>query len=113
MQWVRILVGIAFVGAGLTKFVNPESQKAFFEPYPAFMMPLIGALEMAGGLALLANKLARWAALGLAVIMAGAVFTQIRIGGGPQAVPAAVLLVLNLLIFSKTPPDTGKRASAG
>lgn len=106
MQWygvVRILVGIAFVLAGSGKFLNPEAQKSMFEPYPGFLMPLIGIAEMAGGLALLANKQVRWAALGLAIIMLGAVATQIMIGGGPRAIPALVLLVFNVLLYVKSP----------
>lgn len=105
MQWygaVRILVGIVFVFVGSGKFFNPEMQQPLFEPYPAFFMPLIGAAETAGGLALLLNKLVRWAAPGLAVIMLGAIATQIMIGGGPKAIPAVVLLVLNILLFTKS-----------
>lgn len=100
---VRTLLGIVFILAGVGKFANPVSQEALFEPYPGFFMPLVGAAELVGGLALLTNRLVRWAALGLAVIMAGAVVTQIIIGGGPRVVVPIILLVINLAIFGKAP----------
>lgn len=99
---VRTLLGIVFTLAGIAKFANPESQEAFFEPYPGFFMPLVGAAEVIGGLALLLNRLTRWAALGLAIVMVGAVVTQIMIGGGPRAVVPAVLLFLTLAVYSRT-----------
>mgnify|MGYP000431934055 CR=1 FL=1 len=100
---VRVLVGVAFVAAGLSKFFAPESQEEFFRPYPSFFMPLIGILETAGGAALLAGFLVRWASLGLAVIMLGAVVTHFIIGLSPRIIPPLVLLALNLLLFSKAP----------
>lgn len=98
---LRLFVGVVFVLAGLVKFIKPEAQKEMFSPYPDFFMPLIGLLEIIGGLALLGNRLVRWAALGLAVIMVGAVITQFMIGGGPKAIPAIVFLVLTLLLFAR------------
>src|SRR5688572_27843951 len=40
----------------------------------------IGIAEMAGGIGLLVPGLSTWAALGLVVIMAGAVYTHVMVG---------------------------------
>lgn len=103
---VRVLVGIGFIFFGLMKFINPAAMKDAFAIYPSFFLPLIGACEIAGGIALLANKLVRWASLGLAVIMAGAVVTHFVIGDGPKFIPAAVLLALNVILLLKHPAAT-------
>lgn len=101
-KWIRIITGVLFVLFGLVKFVSPGMQEAAFEPYPGFLMPLIGILEIAGGAALLANQMVRWAALGLGVIMVGAIVTHFIIGISPQVVLPIVLLVLSGLICTKS-----------
>jgi uncharacterized membrane protein YphA (DoxX/SURF4 family) len=57
-------------------------------------MTFIGASEVVGAVALLIRPLASWAALGLAVIMVGAVVLHLRYDGMGPALPAAVLLLL-------------------
>ncbi len=104
---LRIVLGIVFILAGLAKFLKPEAQQPMFEPYPDFFMPLIGIVEIIGGLALVSNRLVRWASLGLAIIMAGAVVTHFVVGISPQVMPSIVLLVLTLLLYLKGQSSEG------
>lgn len=104
---LRIVVGVALVFFGAVKFFNPAIHEAYFEPYPAFFMPLIGVLEIVGGAALAVGWLTRWAALGLAVIMAGAVVSHFIMGITPKVAPSLVLLLLTLLIAARPPQRAG------
>lgn len=111
MHWlVWILEGLltlAFVMAGWTKVSGSEVQrKAFMESYryPVGLMYFVGAMEILGGLGLLAGYwapiLAALAAAGLGVIMIGAVSTHVRIRDtANHTLPALVLLVLTLVVL--------------
>ena len=60
--------------AGSSKFTNAELWRGIFEGfgYPAGMAPVVGAAEMVLVLLLLVPRLSSWAAIGLGVIMVGA-----------------------------------------
>jgi len=65
-----LLMGLA----GSAKFTNAELWTGIFEGfgYPPAMAYLVGAAEMIGVLLLLVPRLSSWTAMGLAVIMLGA-----------------------------------------
>ena len=68
---------------------------------PGWLGALIGAAEVLGGIGLLIPRTTRLAALGLIIIMAGAVFmhaTKIP-GGIAKGVPALVLLGLLVVVY--------------
>ena len=83
-KWGRgliwFLVAVEFLGmgaAGYSKFGNPEGWMSMFEGWgypPAFAL-VIGGLEMLGASLLWVPSLAAYSALGLIVIMVGAVGT--------------------------------------
>lgn len=98
---VRILVGLALVFFGVLKLVNPGMQAEYFAIFPAFVRPLVGLLEMIGGAALAIGWRQRWAALGLAVIMLGAVTSHLIVGISGKMVPSVVLLSLTLLLATR------------
>ena len=92
LLWV---VTVAFGGlmllAGATKFLQPEMWTGNFEAwgYPGAFAYVIGAVEIAGALALFVPRLATYAGVLIAVIMCGAAVTLIMNPGtlGPPTVP--------------------------
>jgi uncharacterized membrane protein YphA (DoxX/SURF4 family) len=73
-----VLLALLFAQVGVIKFVATETWAGMFAAwgYPAGFHLVIGALELAGGLCLLVPRISAYAALMLAVIMAGAVLTH-------------------------------------
>lgn len=97
--WVlQVLLGLAFIASGAKKFTDLSGTLAMFSSLglPAIMAYLIAGGELLGGIGLLVPRFTRSAALGLALIMVGAlVMHATRIPGGlAKGVPALVLLVL-------------------
>jgi putative oxidoreductase len=74
---LRLASGGVFVAFGAGKFVNHSSELASFKTYglpaPAAFVIVIGAIELIGGLLLVAGVLTRPAALVLAGDMIGAI----------------------------------------
>jgi hypothetical protein len=100
-----VLLAVAFLGAGATKLSQPKDKlaknMAWVEDFSQGTVRLIGALEVVGAIGLVLPALTGvlpWltplAALGLALLMAGAVYTHLRREEGPAVVPPAVLLLL-------------------
>lgn len=95
--WIAIGLGaLAYAGAGSSKVAGAAQMAEGFTHFglPLWFMTFIGACEVAGAVGLLIRPLASWAALGLAVIMVGAIVLHLRYDGVAPALPAAVLLVL-------------------
>ena len=84
---VRIFVGVAFVFFGAVKFLLTEFEVAEFVrfgfPESALVVQLVGLVEVVAGLMLVFGVATRLAALGLAVVMAGAILTAGLTVGGP------------------------------
>lgn len=107
--WVlQIFLAAAFLGAGMMKLVRPKpalvsAGMAYAEDYSASAIKGIGALEVVGAIGLvlpaltgIAPILTPLAALGLALVMAGAVVVHAR--RKESFVPALVLGVLSLVV---------------
>ncbi|MEM7126816.1 MAG: DoxX family protein [Chloroflexota bacterium] len=88
---VQILVALAFIAAGAFKIFTPVEQlveqMSWVTAVPAFAVPVIGILELAGGLGLILPwltgiqpQLVSLAAIGLVLTMIGAVITHVAIG---------------------------------
>jgi putative oxidoreductase len=69
---LRLMVAGEFFPSGLTSVRNPAARAKENGLSPAFMV-FIAIAEMAGSLGLVFGVLARWAAIGLMVIGAGAI----------------------------------------
>jgi len=105
---VSLLFGLMFINAGLNKFFNylpppddlPENMKrlmgAFMEI--SWLMPLIGAAEVVGGLLVIPTKTRALGAIIILPVMIGIVLTNLL--SAPSGLPMAlVLLVINLWII--------------
>ncbi len=123
---IRLVAGLIFVVFGAGKFVDHGAELASFRgyglPFPAFTVIAIGALELVGGLALLADRLTRPVAALLAANMAVAIAVA-GIGHGevvPSLTLAPALLVGMLVLLARAAPGapgpprarTGRRRSA-
>jgi uncharacterized membrane protein YphA (DoxX/SURF4 family) len=106
---IQVLLAVAFLGAGATKLSQPKKKlaknMAWVDDFSQGTVRLIGALEVVGAIGLVLPALTGvlpWltplAALGLVLLMAGAVYTHLRREEGSAVVPPAVLLLLAALV---------------
>ena len=108
--WVaQVLLAVAFLGAGAMKLMQPKEKLAknmgWVEDFSQPTVRIIGALEVLGAIGVVLPALTGilpWltplAALGLVLLMAGAVYTHLRREEGSAVVPPAVLLLLAALV---------------
>ncbi|MBI3783364.1 MAG: DoxX family protein [Deltaproteobacteria bacterium] len=99
--WIlSFLLTFLFVFTGSGKVLGMEEMLKAFEHfgYPSWFRLFIGAAELAGAIGLLRLPLAQYAAAGLMIIMAGAVWTHIGVGE-PVAFPVVVLIALAGVIW--------------
>lgn len=96
------LVTIAFVAAGVMKLAGlPFEVNGFLGwGYPLWFMYFIGVCEAAGAIGLHIPKLARYASVGLVVILLGAIGTHVFHNEGLIApIPATVLMLMLFYIM--------------
>jgi uncharacterized membrane protein YphA (DoxX/SURF4 family) len=96
---LRVVLAAVYIPIGLGKFVNHDAYVERFERWgfgaaAGELALLVGVLEVACGLMLLAGVLPRLAALALAGNMVGALATAGRVDGGQDIWLPIVLLVL-------------------
>jgi uncharacterized membrane protein YphA (DoxX/SURF4 family) len=75
---LRLSTGAVFIYHGVQKWALWSAASAM--PM-AGTMKFLSIVEPLGGLALILGFLSRWAALGLAIIMLGAIYTKINVWG--------------------------------
>ncbi|PKV76936.1 DoxX family protein [Nocardia fluminea] len=105
------LLAALFLMAGSMKLVKSKEQlvadpkMGWAEPFSEGLIKFIGAAEVAGALGLILPGLfgiATWlvpaAAIGLALVMAGAIITHARRAEWPNVVVTAVLLALAVFV---------------
>ena len=106
---VQILLAVAFLGAGLMKLTQPKDKIAQSMAWAGDFSPtaikLIGLVEVLGALGLIlpavtgiAPVLVPLAALGLAIVMVGAIITHARRGEKQMIGANVVLLLLALFV---------------
>lgn len=104
IAWVlQGLLALAFLASGIRKLMDLNGTIGMFGQLglPAVMAYLVAGGEVLGGIGLLIPRFTRLAALGLILIMIGAVVmhaTKIP-GGLAGGVPAIVLLALLLVVL--------------
>ena len=70
--WLRWLLAVVFVGAGILHFIHPETYLRIMPPAlpaPQLLVLLSGVAEVAGGLGLLLPATRRWAVWGLLALL--------------------------------------------
>lgn len=80
LDLIRYVVGIVFLTEGLLKYVYAQDLGAgrfarIGLPWPGVLGPFVGAVEMAGGLALLLNLAPGYAAMALGAVISVALVT--------------------------------------
>jgi putative oxidoreductase len=100
---VRVVTGLFFVSTGIGKFADHAKEVADFRgfevPWPEVAVPVVGTIEVVGGLLLVVGLLVRPAAFVLALNMIGALATAGRVEGGSfHLVYAPALLVLMVFL---------------
>ena len=103
---IQILLALLFLFAGVTKFwYTIEQMRAMGPPnqilFPGFFIRFIGVCEILGALGLVLPGLLRvkpyltvLAAIGLTIIMLGAIVVTAMVGGLGAAIPTLVIALL-------------------
>lgn len=78
MLALRVILGAIFIGHGMMKFGSWQQPAEGMN----IAMMILSIAEPLGGIALVAGVLTRWAALGLAIIMIGAIYLKQFVWGG-------------------------------
>lgn len=97
---VRLLFGLMFINAGLNKFFNympppDDLPQRLLDTMAAFneigwLMPLVGFVEIIGGLLFIPNKTKALGAIVILPIMIGILFTNFTVA--PSGLPIALIL---------------------
>ncbi len=97
------LLGVGFLLAGVSKFLQPEAAAESFMHFelPPGLVPLIAICEIAGGIGILVPRLAGFAALGLTIIMIGAVYSHLTHDPPQDAIGALVMGVLSAWVVQQ------------
>lgn len=75
LLFMRLLVALVFGSSGWSHLARPEERSKSIEMSKAFTI-FLGTAELAGALGLASGVLARWAALGLILVMCGAIYKK-------------------------------------
>lgn len=73
---LRLMVGLVFVASGYSHLKDPEARAKSIEMSKGFTI-FLGIAEVAGGLGVAAGVLTQVAAMGLTLIMLGAIYKKI------------------------------------
>ena len=106
---LQILLAVIFLGAGLTKLTQSKEKllprMEWVRPVPPGLVKALGAAEVLGAIGLvlpgltgIATVLTPLAALGLAVVMVGAILDHLRRREYPMVGLTALLLVLSVIV---------------
>ena len=102
MKYLTWLLALLFIAGGIPQVLALESTTSEFVRFgysPGFCV-LIGVLEIAGGVALLVRSVALYGALLLLGVMAGAVWTLVKVGDAPFP-PLVVGILLLVVVVSQ------------
>src|SRR6185369_12554839 len=105
--WIlQILLALLFVFAGVTKFIFPAPPELGF---PGWFLKFIGLCELLGGLGLVLPGLFRrqqyltvLAAIGLLIIMIGAVAVTVQMGIGAAVLPLITGILCAFVAYGRS-----------
>jgi putative oxidoreductase len=101
---VSALLALIYMLAGTAQLISADIVVERFQVwgYPVSLVPVIGLIEVIGALALLVPSIASLGAIGLGLVMVGAVVTHIAFGSPPFAiVPLALLVALAWVAYQR------------
>ncbi|MGO8933961.1 MAG: DoxX family protein [Terracidiphilus sp.] len=75
LLFLRLMVALVFGASGYSDLTKPKERAASIEKSVLFTI-FLGAAELAGAIAVAAGFLAQWAALGLILVMLGAIYSK-------------------------------------
>ncbi len=75
LLFLRLMVALVFGTSGYSDLTKPKERAASIEKSVPFTI-FLGAAELAGAIAVAAGFLAQWAALGLILVMLGAIYSK-------------------------------------
>lgn len=76
LLFLRLMVGIVFITSGYKHLTDPEARSKDIEMSKSFTV-VLGAAELAGGLGVISGVFAQLAAIGLILVMLGAIQKKI------------------------------------
>ena len=91
-----VLVSVLFVYAGIPKLIGSHQESVGFAMMhlPVWVMYVVGVAEIAGAIGLWIPKLQKWAAIGLMIIMIGAIILTLLFAGTVAVIFPFVTLLL-------------------
>lgn len=104
--WVlQVSLALMFVMAGLSKIFGDAAMVQMFADIGMgqWFRYVVGTLEVVGAVGVLIPRLSGLAALGLACVMVGAIFTNLFILGASPWIPLTNLLLAALVLWGRWP----------
>src|SRR5437588_10371977 len=104
---LRLMVGLIFITSGWSHVRNPEARSKDIGMSRGFTL-FLGAAEVLGSLGVIFGVLSQWAALGLILVMLGAIQKKIFVwrtgfwGKGSQGWHYDLMLVVMILVIIAT-----------
>ena len=91
---IKYILIIGFALAGTVKVFRAKPMVEQFKEFglPDFMVVVVGALEVLGAIGLLIPSLTLYAAIGLALLMIGAVYNHLKMKHNAQTIAPAFVL---------------------
>ncbi len=104
---VSILLVAVFLMAGSLKLMRAQQLAAEFVKwgYLTWFRLFVGVAAIGGAVLLLFSRTVALGSIGLGILMAGCVFSHVKAGESPQALPAIVLLTLLAVVGYGCRPD--------
>ena len=104
LLWIlQVVTALAFAVAALGKFTGSPEMVATFHSIELgdWFRYLVGALELAGAVAMFVPRLTGLAALCLAALLVGALMVQVFVVGSGAAAPVPLLVVSTLIAWGR------------
>ena len=98
------LVALAFIGAGGAKLTGGAAMVEAFDkvglgPWFRYFMYFTGVLEVAAGIGLLISRYAFYAAVLLAIVMAGAFIAHVTVLDSSPAAPLVLFVLTGIIAY--------------
>ncbi|MEV1144437.1 DoxX family protein [Micromonospora sp. NPDC049799] len=114
LRWIpQVVLALVMLAAGAAKLGGEPAMVDMFDDIGAgqWFRYVVGALEITGAIGLLVPRLARYAALGLTVLLTGAVITNLAVlGTSPWSALALLALAAGTAALAHVDHEVGGRS---